>query len=343
MRPGPRNAITDVDGIAVGNAEDRAVRTGVSVVVPSRPAVAAVDVRGGAPGTRETDLLRPENTVERVDAVVLSGGSAHGLEAAGGVTAALAMQGIGFEVLGHRVPIVPAAILFDLANGGDKAWGDEAPYRTLGRAALQAAGGAFEIGNAGAGYGATAGGLKGGLGTASLVDDEGCTVGALAAVNSFGSVLMPGGPHFWAWPFERDGEFGGLAPPAARPAFSNEEASVGSVPGAQANTTLVVVATDAALTQADALRLAVMAQDGLARAIRPVHTPYDGDLVFTLATGVWPLDEAASGLIRLGGMAGDCVARAIARAVFAAGSLGDIISYREHFGIADQASGGDEI
>jgi D-aminopeptidase len=206
MRPGPRNAITDVDGIAVGNAEDRAARTGVSVVVPSRPTVAAVDVRGGAPGTRETDLLRPENTVERVDAVVLSGGSAHGLEAAGGVAAALAVQGKGFEVLGHRVPIVPAAILFDLANGGDKAWGDEAPYRTLGRAALQAAGGALEIGNAGAGYGATAGGLKGGLGTASLVDDEGCTVGALVAVNSYGSVLMPGGPHFWAWPFERNGE-----------------------------------------------------------------------------------------------------------------------------------------
>jgi L-aminopeptidase/D-esterase-like protein len=341
MRPGPRNAITDVDGIAVGNAEHRAARTGVSVVVPSHPAVAAVDVRGGAPGTRETDLLRPENAVERVDAIVLSGGSAHGLEAAGGVAAALAEQGIGFEVLGHRVPIVPAAILFDLANGGDKAWRDEAPYRGLGRAALKAAGGAFEIGNAGAGYGATAGGLKGGLGTAFLVDDEGLTIGALAAVNSFGSVLMPDGPHFWAWPFERDGEFGGLAPPAARPAFCDEEAGAGSVPGAHANTTLVVLATDAALTQADALRLAVMAQDGLARAIRPAHTPYDGDLVFTLATGARPLDEAAPGLIRLGGMAGDCVARAIARAVFAAGSLGDIISYCERFGIADQASGGD--
>jgi L-aminopeptidase/D-esterase-like protein len=200
--PGARNLITGVPGILVGNAEDHAVRSGVTVVLPEAAAVCAVDVRGGAPGTRETDALDPGGLVEVVHAVVMSGGSAFGLDAAGGAMAWLAARGQGFRAADARIPIVPAAILFDLHNGGDKAWGDLPPYRELGRRACAAAAREFALGNAGAGLGATAGNLKGGLGSASFVlergDGEPMTVGALAAVNTLGAVTMPDSTVFWA-------------------------------------------------------------------------------------------------------------------------------------------------
>jgi len=328
-RIGPRNLITDVPGILVGNAEDEKARSGVTVVLPEEPAVAAVDMRGGAPGTRETDLLRPEALVQQVHAVVLSGGSAFGLAAADGVMAWLAARGRGFEALGAIVPIVPAAILFDLANGGHKDWGDDPPYRTLGYAAADTAAERFTLGNVGAGLGAAAGALKGGLGSASQLDDGGFTVGALAAVNPYGSVVMPGCDTFWAWPFERDGEFGRqMPPPGPTPEGGYETAGR---PGE--NTTLVVVATDAVLTQAEARRVAIMAQDGIARAIRPVHTPFDGDTVFVLATGRRGLADSHADVARIGSMAADCTARAVARGVYEADNLGKMVSYRDHFGV----------
>jgi L-aminopeptidase/D-esterase-like protein len=317
--PGPLNLITDVPGLKVGQAQDDKARTGVTVVLPDQPAVAGVDVRGGGPGTRETDALAPDTLVETVDAIVLAGGSVYGLAAADAVTAWLGAQGRGFSLAlvpgVPRAPIVPAAILYDLANGGDKDWGLEPPYRQLGLAAASHAAETFTLGTAGAGTGAMAGRLRGGLGSASIVSADGLTIGALAAVNSFGSAIAPGGRAFWAAPFEIGAEFGGVAPSAARAGpddwgLSKREAA------ARANTTLVVVAVDAILTPAGARRLAVMAQDGLARAIRPAHTPFDGDVVFVLSTGRKPLDGAgAGGLLHLGALAADCVARAIARGV----------------------------
>lgn len=322
MSIGPRNALTDVPGLLVGQAEDLAVRTGVTVVLAETPAVAACDVRGGGPGTRETDLLAPENLVEAVDAVVLSGGSVYGLGAADGVVAALGARRRGFQFRSTdaTAPIVPGAILFDLANGGDKAWGETPPYAALGRAALAAAEPEVRDGTVGAATGAMAGALKGGTGTASWVGTEGITVAALAAVNTFGSVVMPGTRAFWAWPFEQDGEFGGVRPSADwRPVGADDWGLGKAQAELRANTTIAVVATDAALTPAQAKRLAIMAQDGLARAIRPVHAPTDGDAVFALSTGRRPLpDPAPLSLAVLGERAAFCLARAVARGVRAA-------------------------
>jgi L-aminopeptidase/D-esterase-like protein len=328
IEPGPRNLITDVAGIRVGNAHDARLRSGVTVVLPERPAVAAVDVRGGAPGTRETDAFDPACLVETADAVVLSGGSAFGLDAASAVTAWLAARGHGFAVGTARVPIVPAAILFDLLNGGDKAWGESPPYAALGRAACAAASAEVALGNAGAGHGAKAGGLKGGLGSASALTGDGFQVGALVAVNAWGSAVMPGGTCLWAWPFERCGELGGQTPPTAPlPVEEMPGPSPGEAAGA--NTTIGVVAVNARLSKAEARRIAIMAQDGYARALRPAHTPFDGDTVFVLATGAQALAEPrASGLARLGAIAADCVARAVARGVYEAESLGDLPGYR---------------
>jgi L-aminopeptidase/D-esterase-like protein len=321
-RPGARNLITDVDGLAVGQAEDARARTGVTVVLAQAPAVAGCSVAGGGPGTRETDALAPETLVDAADAIVLSGGSVYGLAAADGVAAWLGAQGRGFQLAARPgvppSPIVPAAILYDLANGGDKAWGLEPPYRMLGMTAAEAAGADFVLGSAGAGYGALAGSLKGGIGSASAVTSDGFTVGAIVAVNSFGSVTAPGGRTFWAAPFEIEGEFGGLG--AAGLAAAPDDwgaAKLAAVP--RANTTIACVATDIALTPAQARRVAIMAQDGLARAIRPVHGPTDGDVVFALSTARRPLpDPAALTLTRVGALAADCLARAIARAVFEA-------------------------
>jgi L-aminopeptidase/D-esterase-like protein len=317
------NLITDVPGLKVGQVEDRRVRTGVTVVVPDAPAVCACDVRGGGPGTRETDLLNAEMLVEAVDAVALSGGSAYGLGAGDGVAAALGAMGRGYP-MGPGIkpaPIVPGAILFDLANGGDKDWGEDPPYAALGKRALKAAGVQFELGAAGAGYGAMAGGLKGGIGSASLVDAEGFVVGALAAVNAMGSAVMPGSNAFWAWPFEIDGEFGGARPDLALGVGPDDWGLAKRNPGLRQNTTIAVVATNVALTPAQAKRLAVMAQDGLARALRPVHALYDGDVVFALSTGARPLpDPWALSLTILGERAANCLARAVARGVYEATS-----------------------
>ncbi|HWA46585.1 MAG TPA: P1 family peptidase [Hypericibacter adhaerens] len=321
IRPGPRNLITDIGGLKVGQAHDARVRTGVTVVLPDRPAVCACDVRGGGPGTRETDLLAADTLVEAVDALVLSGGSVYGLGAADGVVAALGAAGRGYSVGegAKPAPIVPAAILFDLANSGDKNWGDRPPYGELGRQALAAADRAFELGVAGAGYGAKAGTLKGGIGSTSLVDDSGIAVGALVAVNAVGSVVMPGSDAFWAWPFEIDGEFGGARPDPRRPMAPDDWGAAKASPALRQNTTIAVVATNVALTPAQARRLAIMAQDGLSRAIRPVHTLFDGDVVFALSTGARPLAEPwALTLSVLGERAANCLARAVARGVFAA-------------------------
>ncbi|EKF19680.1 P1 family peptidase [Nitratireductor pacificus] len=323
-RPGPRNLITDVAGLTVGNHSDATVKSGVTAVLCDRPAVAGVQVLGGAPGTRETDLLEPHNLVEAVDAITLSGGSAFGLDAAAGVQAALREMGRGFEILGFRVPIVPAAILFDLPNGGDKDWGRFPPYRDYGFAAAMAADEDFALGSTGAGTGASTVGLKGGLGSASTLLDNGVTVGALVAVNAVGSTTIGGTPHFWAAPYEIGDEFGGLGlphpmPDDARAVTTKMRAAAGS------NTTIGVIATDARLDKAAAKRLAIAAHDGFARAIWPAHTPVDGDLVFALATGrnETPLDLADT--IDLGAAAASTMARAIARGVHAATSAkGDI-------------------
>lgn len=320
--PGTRNLITDVPGLKVGQAQDEAARTGVTVILPDDRAVAACDVRGGGPGTRETDALAPENLVDAVDAIVLSGGSVYGLAAADGVVAWLGAQGRGYGLVTRPgvppSPVVPAAILYDVANGGDRDWGEEPPYRRLGRAAVATVGLDFQLGTAGAGYGAMAGGLKGGTGSASIVSADGYTVGAVVAVNSFGSVVAPGGRTFWAAPFERDGEFGGLGP-AGLSAGPDDWGLAKANPAQRMNTTIACVATDAILTPAQAKRVAVMAQDGLARAIRPIHAPFDGDVVFALSTGRKPLGEAADfTLARLGTLAADCLAHAVARGVYAA-------------------------
>lgn len=313
MQRGPRNLITDVAGLRVGNAQDEMLRSGVTVLVGDAPFTAAVHVMGGAPGTRETDLLAPDRLVQEVDALVLSGGSAFGLDAASGVMEGLRAQGRGFDVGGQRVPIVPAAILFDLLNGGDKTWVAN-PYPALGRAALAAAGTDFTPGTAGAGFGAMTGRWKGGLGSASAVLDGGITVGALVAVNAIGSATVGQGPQFWAAPWEMDAEFGGFGP--ARDHAPAEEPGAAKPRGAA--TTIAIVATDAALTQAGATRMAIAAHDGMARALVPSHTPLDGDAIFAAATGARVLNDPLTDSLRIGHAAATCLARAIARAIYLA-------------------------
>lgn len=322
IRPGPRNLITDVAGLSVGNADDPWVRTGTTVLLGDRPFTAAVHVMGGAPGTRETDLLAPDRLVQDVDALVLSGGSAFGLDACGGVMDGLAAIGRGFAVGPARVPIVPGAILFDLLNGGDKAWAEN-PYKRLGREALSAATTDFALGTCGAGYGALTSRLKGGLGSASAILDNGLTVGALVAVNALGSATVGAGPQFWAAPWELRGEFGGLGLPATFPA--DDEPPPRKRLGEA--TTIAIVATDAALTQAQAQRMATAAHDGIARALVPSHTPFDGDLVFAAATGARPLHDPPGDTFALGHAAACCLARAVARAVHAATAQpGDLVA-----------------
>ena len=326
-----KNLITDVAGVRVGHAEDAKLGSGATVVLFDQPAVAAADLRGGGPGTRESALLDPAATVERIDAITLAGGSAFGLDAASGVQAWLREQGRGFQVREARVPIVPAAILFDLLSGGDKDWGRYPPYRELGYAATANAKTDFALGSTGAGLGATTADLKGGTGSASAQIRDGNTVGALALVNAAGSAVIGGGPHFWAAPFERDNEFGGRGLPTAITPQALEFKIKGH-PGE--NTTLVVVATDAVLTKTQARRVAIMAQDGMARALRPIHTPLDGDIVFVAATGFKPLADPILGVSELGSLAADVVARAIARGVYEARALpfaGALPSWQDRF------------
>ncbi len=318
--PGPKNLITDVAGLKVGNAQLEGVLTGTSVILCDQPAVAAVAVAGGGPGTRETDLLAADTLVNAVDAIVLSGGSAYGLAAADGVAAELGAQGRGFGMVDipgvPKTPIVPAAILYDLANGGDKAWGSAPPYEALGRAALKEVGAKFALGAAGAGYGARAGQHRGGLGSASLRTDDGMTVGALATVNCFGSVLMPGTDAYWAWPHEIEGEFGSARPPADYSADAEDWGAAKLNPQPGQNTTIACVATDVSLTPGQAGRVAQMALSGFSRAIRPVFAPFDGDAVFVLSTGQQALPQPEPiAIARLGELAASTLARAIARGV----------------------------
>ncbi|MBB4001784.1 P1 family peptidase [Aurantimonas endophytica] len=316
-RAGPRNLLTDIAGIRVGHADDAALKSGTTAVVFDQPAVASVSILGGAPGTRETALLEPENTVQAIDALGLSGGSAFGLDSAAGVMAFLAEQGRGFEVAGAHVPIVPAAILFDLANGGDKTWGRFPPYRDLGYAAAAGAGADFVIGSVGAGAGCTTATVKGGLGSASTVLESGVTVAALVAVNAVGSPLVGSTRHFWAAPFEIDDEFGRLGQPAPWPLDGVEvRTKLDARPGG--NTTIGIVATDAVLDKAGARRLAIAGQDGYARALWPAHTDLDGDLVFGVATGGSGAVLDRRQRAELGAAAAATMARAIARGVFAA-------------------------
>jgi L-aminopeptidase/D-esterase-like protein len=324
-----RNLITDVAGVLVGNADDARLASGVTAIVFEEPTVAAVDVRGGAPGTRETDLLEPHRTVEGIDAVTLSGGSAFGLDAPTGVQALLREHGRGFAIGDIRVPIVSGAVLFDLLNGGDKNWGRFPPYLDLAYAAAAAAATSFALGTAGAGFGATTVNLKGGLGSASAVTRDGHTVGALVAVNACGNVTIGSSPHFWAAPFEVGAEFGGLGFPATMP----PDALIPIAKGRTGeNTTIAIVATDAALTKAQTKQLAVMAQDGLARAIYPAHTMLDGDTVFAAATGRRPVGDPLQ-VSELGAIAANVLARAVARGVFEAAALpGGMPSWRDCHG-----------
>ncbi len=328
MRPGPLNLITDLAGFTVGNATDEAAATGVTTLFCDGLWTAAADVRGGGPGVRETDTLSPENLVGAAHAIVLTGGSVFGLAAADGVAAGLSAHNTGLRLQSHTpaIPIVPAAVLHDLANEGDKAWGLDPPYRRLGLETIQDAEVRFALGSVGAGRGAQAGLLKGGLGSASTDLGDGLMVGALVAVNPAGSVYMPDGETFWAWPFELDEEFGGRSPqgrmlaPAPIPDDS-KLARMGRLQ-AGANTTIAVVAVNADLTGVECKRVAIMAQDGLARAIRPAHTPFDGDTVFSVASGEVGLGNGSArhlAVARLGSTAADCLARAIARGVYEAG------------------------
>ncbi|HEX9073221.1 MAG TPA: P1 family peptidase [Pseudolabrys sp.] len=327
-----RNLITDVPSLRVGHAGDTKLGSGVTAIVFDAAVVASVDVRGGGPGTRETALLDPAQTVEGIDAIVLSGGSAFGLDAASGVQAWLREQGRGFQVRDARVPIVPGAILFDLLSGGDKNWGRYPPYRELGYEAARTASGDFALGSVGAGLGATTVNLKGGIGSASAQTRGGLTVGAIVAANAAGSMTVGNSAHFWAAPFEQGKEFGGRGWPATIPSDALAFRSKGA-PGE--NTTLAVVATDAKLTKAQAKRLAVMAQSGLSRAIYPVHTPLDGDVVFAAAMGAKPLPDPVFSLSELGMIAANVLARAIARGIYEATALpfSDALpSWRDRFG-----------
>jgi L-aminopeptidase/D-esterase-like protein len=330
-----KNLLTDISGVRVGHAEDTALASGVTAVIFDSAAVAAIDVRGGGPGTREGALLDLANTVERIDAIALSGGSAFGLEAGGGVQAWLAEQGRGFAVRDAVIPIVPGAIMFDLLNGGDKAWGRFPPYRDLGYAAATAASETFALGSAGAGYGATTANFKGGLGSASAATPGGVRVAALAVVNAVGSVTVGDGPWFWAAPFEIGDEFGGRGlPPAFTPDMLAMRIKGGAAATSVENTTLAVVVTDAILTKPQAKRLAMIAQTGFARAIYPVHAPLDGDVLFAAATGEKPIDPLA-GLTELGMVAANVIARAIARGVHQATALpflGALPAWQDRFG-----------
>jgi L-aminopeptidase/D-esterase-like protein len=330
-----KNLLTDISGVRVGHADDAALASGVTAIIFDAPAVASVDVRGGGPGTREESVLHLEGTVDAIDAITLSGGSALGLDAAGGVQAWLAEQGRGLRIRDAVIPIVPGAICFDLLNGGNKAWGRYPPYRDLGYAAARAAGADFALGSVGAGLGATTANFKGGLGSASARTEGGIAVAALAVVNAVGSVTIGDGPWFWAAPFEADNEFGGRGlPPSFNPDMLKARLKGGPEAKAAENTTLVVVVTDAVLTKPQARRLAMIAQTGMARAIYPVHAPLDGDVVFAAATGKKPIDPLF-GLTELGMVAANTVARAIARGVHAATALpflGALPAWGDRFG-----------
>lgn len=323
IAPGPLNSICDVPGIHVGHAEAPALTTGTTVILAERPCPVAVDHRGGGIGSRATSGLAPGSSVTEIDAIALSGGSSYGLDAAGGVMNVLRGRGRGLAMGAEVVPIVPGSIIFDLLCGGPKSW-DRPPWWDLGCAAVEAAGTSFALGNAGAGLGATAGSLKGGVGTASFTAPD-FTVGAITVANPIGSVVIPGTDSFWAWRLEQNAELGGQPVPGATP-------GIWSAPPdhpALTNTTLGVVATDVKLTRDQLIRVAIMAQDGIAHAIRPVHSPFDGDTIYAISTQTRDAVVTPAMLAHLGTLASDCVARAIARGVFEAEPLAGYPSYRD--------------
>ena len=314
MRPGKRNLITDIKGLYIGNSEDHSIKTGVTVLIGDQPFVAGVSVMGGAPGTRETDLLAPDKMIQEIDALVLSGGSAFGLDAASGVADELAKTGRGYKAGDANIPIVPAAILFDLLNGGNKNWSSN-PYKNLGKQALLNKSEDFNIGSYGAGTGATTANLKGGLGSASLILDNGITVAAIVAVNSFGAVSNGKREPFYASAFEFDNEFGGIKTGSQ---YNPTEVHI-KVPSKKLqNTTIAIVATDAKLTKSQATRMATVSHDGMARAIIPSHTPIDGDLIFSASTGDKNLSNPVEDELLIGHGASICLARSIARAIYTA-------------------------
>jgi L-aminopeptidase/D-esterase-like protein len=313
-----RNLLTDVAGIKVGVAHDEKLASGVTVMIFDEPAVASVSVSGGAPAGRDLGCLEPDARAEGVDAILLSGGSAFGLDAASGAQAFLRERGRGLAVGSVRVPIVPQAICFDLLNGGEKVWGRYPPYRELAYSACSAAGADVPLGTSGAGYGATTANLKGGQGSASARTSSGHVVAALVVVNAIGSAVIGDGPHFWAAPWERDGEFGGLGSPAH---LTDDDRKLAWKGGRQLATTIGLVATDADLNKAQAKRLAIIAQGGLSKGLRLAHALSDGDTVFAAATGRLALRDPLSDLTEIGALASDCLARAIARGIYAATAL----------------------
>lgn len=339
--------MTDVAGVKVGHRQraGRGWLTGTTVLLPPPGTVGGVDVRGGGPGTRETELLNPTNLVTRVDAVCLTGGSAYGLAAATGVVDWLAEREMGLPIGSqphHVVPIVPAAVLFDLGLGGRF---DARPDASFGyRAADAAGGGQVRQGTVGAGTGAHAGGLKGGVGTASVVLDNGITVAALVAANPGGSPVDPRTGELWGARYGLAGEFDELR----RPNRSEVRAFSADPPvRPPLNTTLAVVVTDAELDKAECTRMALTAHDGMARAVSPIHLYTDGDVAFALATGaravpdvrrdgghISPADTRPGQLGLVFTAAADCVARAIVHAMLAATSAGGLVAYRERFSSA---------
>ncbi|MFV0280894.1 MAG: P1 family peptidase [Rhodoblastus sp.] len=330
MRTGPRNLITDVAGVSVGNAHDERIATGVTVALFAPDAVASVAVTGGAPAGRDLECLAPEAHVAQVHAIALSGGSGFGLDSASGVQAWLRENGRGVAFGNTIIPIAPQAICFDLTNGGNKDWGRYPPYRELAFAACEAAGGEFALGTAGGGFGATTADLKGGLGSASIVTSTGHTVGALVVVNAIGSAVTGGGPHFWAGPWEIGGEFGGRGA-QAHPSTDLVWKGRPLTPA----TTIALVATDAKLDKPQAKRMAIAASGGLSKGLRLAHAIFDGDMVFAASTGKREMKDHAPELIEICALASDCLARAIARGVYDATALpfaGALPAWRDKFG-----------
>jgi L-aminopeptidase/D-esterase-like protein len=336
--PGPFNAITDVPGIYVGHYTGDYL-TGTTVVLANPSSVGGVAQRGGAPGTRETDLLNPVNVVDRVNAIALSGGSAYGLAAASGVMKCLESAGLGWPVGGSNVvPIVPSAILFDPGRCGapfnyrpDFAFGMNACLAAL----ADDGGGPVEEGNVGAGAGAVSGGVKGGIGTASVVLDNGIIVGAIVAVNSLGTAFDSSG-NLYAASLELDDEFTKLlhAKNGRHCKLPPKGGAGKGDSGLLKNTTIAVVATNVELTKAQVTKIAMMADDGLARAIKPIHTPYDGDTVFALGTGqikMQTLGDPFFAEYLIGSAAADVLSRAVAHAILAADSTPCYPSYCDKF------------
>ena len=321
MKVGKKNLITDVTGVMVGNSHNEIIKSGVTVFTSDKRFAAAVTVLGGAPGTRETDLLESDKLVEKIDAIVLSGGSAFGLDAATGVVDCLRKENRGYPLKDINIPIVPSAILADLFNGGDDQW-KENPYRNLGKLAFNSISDSFKIGTVGAGYGATTSNLKGGLGSASIVLGNGATVGALVAVNPSGSVVTDGSNSFWASPFEIGDEFGGKEFILPKNIFTEYRRGDDTRKDTFSidNTTIAIVATDLDLSKVELKRVSVAAHDGMSRAILPSHTPYDGDLIFAASTGRKKIKIEPSDIYNIGNAAAICLSRAIARGVYEAKS-----------------------